>query len=265
MSADSSDAGPDLRLAGFAVAAWLAALAGLHLSARATAGLAAVAAALAAVAGLRLRRERPAPIRRYGWIALAVLLGVLCGAAATGARLAVRDAAPIRALVTERALVTADLVVRDDPRRVRGSPGRPAPLLVRVDLVRLTGPDGSQVIGPVRGLVLATDPGWQGLLPGQRVTTRGRLAEPRGGDLTAAVLSATGAPTRRGAPSWAQRAAGTLRAGLQRACEPLPDAPGGLLPGLVVGDTSRLLPEVEEDFRDTGMTHLNAVSGANVR
>ncbi|MCZ7435930.1 ComEC/Rec2 family competence protein [Micromonospora sp. WMMC241] len=265
MSVDGSDdAGPDLRLVGFAVAAWLAALAGLHLSVRATAGLAAVAAGLALAAGLRLRRDRAAPIRRYGWLALAVLLGVLCGAAATGARLAVRDAAPIRALVTERALVTADLVVRDDPRRVRGSPGRPAPLLVRVDLVRLTGPDGSQVTGPVRGLVLATDPGWQGLLPGQRVTTRGRLAEPRGGDLTAAVLSATGAPTRHGAPSWAQRAAGTLRAGLQRACEPLPDAPGGLLPGLVVGDTSRLLPEVEEDFRATGMTHLNAVSGSNV-
>lgn len=265
MSADDGDgAAPDLRLAGFAVAAWLAALAGLHLSVRATAWLAAVAAVLALVAGLRLRRERPAPIRRYGWVAVAVLLGVLCGAAATGARLAVRDAAPIRALVTERALVTADLVVRDDPRRVRGSPGRPAPLLVRVDLVRLTGPDGGQVTGPVRGLVLATDPGWQGMLPGQRVTTRGRLAEPRGGDLTAAVLSATGPPTRHGDPSWAQRAAGALRAGLQRACEPLPDAPGGLLPGLVVGDTSRLLPEVEEDFRATGMTHLNAVSGSNV-
>ncbi|MFG1677980.1 ComEC/Rec2 family competence protein [Micromonospora sp. NPDC049282] len=264
MSADGGDAGPDLRLAGFAVAAWLAALAGLHLSVRATAWLAAAAAALALVAGLRLRRERPAPIRRYRWVAVAVLLGVLCGAAATGARLAARDAAPIRALVTEHALVTADLVVRDDPRRVRGSPGRPAPLLIRVDLVRLTGPDGGQVTGPVRGLVLATDPGWQEMLPGQRVTTRGRLAEPRGGDLTAAVLSATGSPTRHGAPSRAQRAAGALRAGLQRACAPLPDAPGGLLPGLVVGDTSRLLPEVEEDFRATGMTHLNAVSGSNV-
>uniref|UniRef100_A0A7L6B612 ComEC/Rec2 family competence protein n=1 Tax=Micromonospora robiginosa TaxID=2749844 RepID=A0A7L6B612_9ACTN len=264
MSVDGSDARPDLRLAGFAVAVWLAALAGLHLSVVATAWLAAVAAVLALVAGLRLRRERPAPIRRHGWLVVAVLLGVLCGAAATGARLAVRDAAPVRALVAEHAMVTAELVVRDDPRRVRGSPGRPAPLLIRVDLVRLTGPDDGRVTGPVRGLVLATDPGWQGLLPGQRVTARGRLAEPRGGDLTAAVLSATGAPVRHGVPSWAQRAAGALRAGLQRACEPLPDAPGGLLPGLVVGDTSRLLPEVEEDFRATGMTHLNAVSGSNV-
>ncbi|MEU7572980.1 ComEC/Rec2 family competence protein [Micromonospora sp. NPDC049240] len=267
MSADGGEAGPDLRLAGFAVAAWLAALAGLHLSLPWTAGLAAVAAALALVAGLHLGGVLGHPVgpaRRYGWIAVTVLLGALCGAAATGARVAVRDAAPVRALVAERALVTADLVVRDDPRPVRGAPGRAATLLVRVDLVRLTGADGGQVTGPVRGLVLATDPGWRGLLPGQRVTTRGRLAAPRGGDLTAAVLSATGPPTRHGAASWPQRAAGALRSGLQRACEPLPDAPGGLLPGLVVGDTSRLLPEVEEDFRATGMTHLNAVSGSNV-
>lgn len=267
MNADGGEAGPDLRLAGFAVAAWLAALAGLHLSVRWTAGLAAVAATLALVAGLHLGGllgHPVGPARRYGWIAVTVLLGALCGAAATGARVAVRDAAPVRTLVAERALVTADLVVRDDPRPVRGAPGRAATLLVRVDLVRLTGTASGQVTGPVRGLVLATDPGWRGLLPGQRVTTRGRLAAPRGGDLTAAVLSATGPPTRHGAASWPQRAAGALRSGLQRACQPLPDAPGGLLPGLVVGDTSRLLPEVEEDFRATGMTHLNAVSGSNV-
>ncbi|MET8068101.1 ComEC/Rec2 family competence protein, partial [Micromonospora sp. NPDC005313] len=205
-----------------------------------------------------------APARRYGWIVVAVLLGVLCGAAATGARVAVRDAAPVRALITERAQVTAELVLRDDPRPVRGAPGRQPMLLVRVDLIRLTGPDGARVTGPVRALVLATDPAWRPLLPGQRVTSRGRLSAPRGGDLTAAVLSTTGPPTLRGEASWPQRAAGVLRTGLQRACEPLPDAPGGLLPGLVVGDTSRLPPEVEEDFRATGMTHLNAVSGSNV-
>ncbi|GAA3785506.1 hypothetical protein GCM10022379_59840 [Micromonospora maritima] len=265
MSVHGGGGAPDLRLAGFAVAAWLASLAGLHLGVRAAAGLAAVAAALALGVALRLRDvpDRPVgPVRRHGWIALAVLLGVLCGAAATGARLAVRDAAPVRALVADRALVTAELTVRDDPRPVRGAPGRSAMLLVRVDLLRLTGPDGGRLTGPVRGLVLATDPGWRGLLPGQRVTTRGRLSEPSGGDLTAAVLSVTGPPTRQGRASWPQRAAGTLRSGLQRACAPLPDAPGGLLPGLVVGDTSRLPPEVEEDFRATGMTHLNAVSGA---
>src|SRR5690606_15071295 len=65
----------------------------------------------------------------------------------------------------------------------------------------------------VRVLVFATDPGWQELLPGQRVRALGRLAPPRGGDLTAAVLSATGAPQPLGEPPWVQRAAGALRGG----------------------------------------------------
>ncbi|MGK5673712.1 ComEC/Rec2 family competence protein [Micromonospora sp. URMC 106] len=259
--------GPDLRLAGLAVAAWLAALAGLHLTAGATLLLAGVAAGVAGVAGLHLAGVlgRPsAPVRRYGWIAVAVLIGVVCGATATAARVSVRDAGPVRALVEQRAVVTAELVVRDDPRPVRGVAGRPATLLVPTDLAGVTGPDGRRVVAPVRVLVLAADPAWKGLLPGQRLTAEGRLAAPRGGDLTAAVLSAAGPPEPHGAAPTSQRAAGALRAGLQRACAPLPDEQGGLLPGLVVGDTSRLPPTVEEDFLATGMTHLNAVSGSNV-
>jgi competence protein ComEC len=36
-----------------------------------------------------------------------------------------------------------------------------------------------------------------------------------------------------------------------------------LLPGLVVGDTSRITPELEEAFKETDLTHTLAVSGAN--
>ncbi|GGM56421.1 competence protein ComEC [Micromonospora sonchi] len=259
---------PDLRLAGLAVAAWLTALAGLHLDARRTLLVAVAAAGLAVLAALHLLGAvgRPGALaRRYGWIVVAILLGVLCGGAATSSRLAVRDAAPLRALLDEGARVTAELVVRDDPRAVRGGiVGRPPTLLVRARLVSVHGPAGQRVTVPARMLVLADDPGWRGLLPGQRLTTEGRLAEPRGGDLTGAVLTATGPPARIGSPSALQRAAGRLRAGLQQACASLPDEPGGLLPGLVVGDTSELPDTVEEDFRATGMTHLNAVSGSNV-
>ncbi|MFY1703839.1 MULTISPECIES: ComEC/Rec2 family competence protein [Micromonospora] len=258
---------PDLRLAGLAVGAWLTALAGLYLTAPtmlAVAG-AATGLALALTGHLSGLLGRPSsPVRRYGWITVAVLIGVVCGATAIAARLGVRDAEALRSLVDQRARVTAEVVVRDDPRPVRGVPGRPATLLVGAELVTVTGPDGRRVTAPVRMLLLASDPGWRGLLPGQRVGADGRLAEPRGGDLTGAVLMVTGPPTTHGSSSWLQRAAGVLRAGLQRACAPLPDEQGGLLPGLVVGDTSRLLPAVEEDFRATGMTHLNAVSGSNV-
>ncbi|MEQ4303587.1 ComEC/Rec2 family competence protein [Plantactinospora sp. B6F1] len=212
----------------------------------------------------QLGRQGRALCDRHGWVVVTVLLGVVCGSVATAARLGVRDAPPISRLAEDRARVRAELVVRDDPRPIGGVAGRPATYLLSTRLVWLAEEETSRIRMPARILVLATDPGWRGLLPGQRVTATGRLAAPRGGDLTAAVLTVSTPPVPQGTPSWAQRAAGSLRAGLQRAAAPLPTEPGGLLPGLVVGDTSRLEPAVEEDFLITGMTHLTAVSGSNV-
>jgi competence protein ComEC len=37
-----------------------------------------------------------------------------------------------------------------------------------------------------------------------------------------------------------------------------------LLPALVVGDASAMVPAVREEFRAAGLTHLTAVSGTNV-
>ncbi|WP_422773700.1 ComEC/Rec2 family competence protein [Plantactinospora sp. WMMC1484] len=268
----------DLRLAGLAVGAWLSALTGLLLGMRPTLLVVALAgaAALALTARMASRRvsaSRRSPdvavrglvlVDRCGWVVVGVLLGVICGGAATAARLEVRDAAPISRLAEARARVSVELVVRDDPRAIRGSAGRSANYLLSGRLVWVHVEERGRVRVPARILVLATDPGWRRLLPGQRVTATGRLTAPRGGDLTAAVLSVGAPPVLLGVPSWPQRIAGSLRAGLQRACTPLPAEPGGLLPGLVVGDTSRLEPAVEEDFLTTGMTHLTAVSGSNV-
>jgi competence protein ComEC len=78
------------------------------------------------------------------------------------------------------------------------------------------------------------------------------------------VLTPTGPPDLVGSPHWTQLAAGSLRAGLHTASAGLPAEPAGLLPGLVLGDTSHLDPALEADFRATGLTHLVAVSGANV-
>ena len=60
-------------------------------------------------------------------------------------------------------------------------------------------------------------------------------------------------------------AAGGLRSGLRDvAAGTLPPAAAGLLPGLSIGDTSALVAEVDDDFRAAGLTHLLAVSGANL-
>ena len=62
-----------------------------------------------------------------------------------------------------------------------------------------------------------------------------------------------------------QRVAGDLRGGLRDAARAvLAEDPAGLLPGLVVGDTSGVPPGLADDFRTAGLTHLTAVSGTNV-
>ena len=275
---------PDLRLAGFTVGLWLAALGALHLSA--VRGVVVGAAGLIVAAGSAWRasgatassragvaRRLPGFVRRSPggegwlgagrWIVVTVALGVGCGAIATGARMSVREAPALTALVESGETVRVELVVRDDPRPLARSAG-PQTYLVAVELESVTAEDAAPLRLTARALVLGSDPGWRALLPGQRVTATGRLMAPRPGDLRAAVVSARTPPQPVGRPSWVQRGAGVLRAGLQRACEPLPDDSGGLLPGLVVGDTSRLDPGLEADFLATGMSHLTAVSGTNV-
>ena len=51
---------------------------------------------------------------------------------------------------------------------------------------------------------------------------------------------------------------------MRRAAARLPRAERGLLPGLVVGDTSAMPAAETADFQRSGLTHLTAVSGANL-
>ncbi len=110
---------------------------------------------------------------------------------------------------------------------------------------------------------------WLRLLPSTRLRVEADLMPPapggRGGRDIAAVLRVRSGPPRIVAgPTAVQRAAGALRAGLREASEGLEADARGLLPGLVVGDTSRLSPELADAFRAVDMTHLLAVSGSNL-
>ncbi|MEV0525179.1 ComEC/Rec2 family competence protein [Streptomyces sp. NPDC050439] len=108
---------------------------------------------------------------------------------------------------------------------------------------------------------------WLGLLPSTRVRVQGSFSAPLlRGDRVAAVLRVGGESVPRvvEGPSGAQRVAGRLRGGLREATDGLPADARALLPGLVVGDTSRVPLELEEAFKATDLTHLLAVSGANL-
>nr|WP_235447154.1 ComEC/Rec2 family competence protein [Streptomyces sioyaensis] len=234
----------------------------------------------------------------------AVLLCAGAGAASAALHASDVRRGPLPALAERFAQVTVELEVTDDPRltrpKVRGSQRTPPVLVFTAEAVRVTAPDGkvtavrtpALVVVQQRGGGSAATPGpaaaravhepgpahrdaareglwsaWRGLLPSTRIRVVARVAPPLSPpDQVAAVLRVTAdaPPVKAGAPTALGRLAGSLRAGLREATDGLrPDA-RALLPGLVVGDTSRVPPDLDDAFRATDLTHLLAVSGSNL-
>lgn len=122
--------------------------------------------------------------------------------------------------------------------------------------------DGDEMSGRV--LVFAPAAGFAGLSAGQPARFKARVSRPNRHDLTVAVLNATGKPVL-GDASPIQRAARAVRTRFaETARSVLPVDQAAVLPGLVLGDTSAVTPITTAQFRTAGLTHLTAVSGANV-
>ncbi len=218
----------------------------------------------------------------------AVLLCAAAGAASAALHASDVRRGPLPALAERYAGVTAELEVTGDPHltrpKVRGSQRTPPVLVFTAEAVRVTAPDGEITAVRTPTLVVVRQRGgggdergpeargslasaWRGLLPSTRIRVVARAVPPLSPtDEVAAVLriTADAPPVKVGAPSPLQRLAGHLRAGLREATDGLrPDA-RALLPGLVVGDTSRVPPDLDDAFRATDLTHLLAVSGSNL-
>lgn len=232
----------------------------------------------------------------------AVLLCAAAGATSAALHGADLHRGPVPALARQYAEAEVELEVTSDPRltrpRVTGAHAMPPSVMVNAEIVRVTSPDGSTSVTRTPVLVFAegaesaegagseesasvlprrrggvasaapwTRARWLALLPSTRLRVQASLSPPLPrGDRVAAVLRVSGEPAPRviEGPSGPQRVAGRLRGGLREATDGLPPDARALLPGLVVGDTSRVPPELEEAFRATDLTHLLAVSGANL-
>ncbi|MEV4948582.1 ComEC/Rec2 family competence protein [Streptomyces sp. NPDC053755] len=260
-----------------ALAAWGAAAVAVGLPGRWTLGgvLACLAGALLLLLPVATRARRQAAWRLKATATAAALLCAAAGAASGGLHAADLTRGPVPALAGEYARVSAELAVTSDARltrpRIRGDHAAPVSVVLEAEAARIARPDGSahRTRTPVLVIVPAGEgrERWLRLLPSTRLRVDGRLAPTtRQGEPFAAVLRVEGAgpPRITGPPNTPQRTAGKLRAGLRRATEGLgPDA-RALLPGLVVGDTSRIEPELSDAFQATDLTHLLAVSGSNL-
>ncbi|GAS94090.1 ComEC/Rec2-like protein [Mycolicibacterium canariasense] len=150
--------------------------------------------------------------------------------------------------------VTVTVTPAETPRVLAG--GR---LLFRAALRELAG-------APADGAVTVFAPAWRGgeVTAGRPTTFRARVGRPTRADLTVAVLTAIGEPTVGRTPT-VPRLAGHIRsafAAIARLVLPVDQA--AMLPALVLGDTSMVSASAASDFRTAGLTHLTAVSGANV-
>lgn len=248
----------DLRLVPAALVGWAVVLCGLHLGSLAAVVLG--AAGLLA-AGAAVMRGRSAVLLAIGGVAAALALVV-------GTQTWRVEHHPVRAAAEGGSTATVIAHLRDDPRTI-ASPGyggqQPEPQRVVVQAELETAEiAGHQWRTGGRVILLAPARGWTGLLPDQRVRATALLMTPDRSDLTVAVLRVRGGPEVLSAPTAVQRAAERLRSGLRVAARVLDPEPAGLLPALVVGDKSAMVPAVEADFRVAGLTHLVAVSGTNV-
>ncbi|WP_280493443.1 ComEC/Rec2 family competence protein [Nocardia asiatica] len=204
------------------------------------------------------RRERRRAVAAVALAAVVLGAGFAAAAAWREHRVATH---PLRAAAGQSLRVAVTPTDDPKPLRSRGF-GAERQWVIRADLREYrrggTVPAGGAVV------VLASGPEWADLSPGRPVEFRARVSRPRRPDLTVVTLHAQGAPAVAGSLPWWQRVADSVRADFAAsAARALPPASAGLLPALVVGDTSALSDQVRDDFEVAGLQHLTVVSGAN--
>jgi competence protein ComEC len=243
----------DLRLVPTALTSWAVTAAGILWS-----GIGVVAALLAATVVTAIawwasaRREVGAGARMTAAGTVAVALAGLGFAVAIQLRV---DQARHHPIADRFGTIAAVIVTpSESPRSLGGNRMMFRGSLRYVESDEMSG----------RVMVFTSVTGFTELTAGQPAAFDARITRPTRRDLTVAVLSSTGeASLGEAAPI--QRAAQRVRTAFAAtARSTLPADQAAMLPALVLGDTSALTGQTTDEFKRSGLTHLTAVSGANV-
>lgn len=245
----------DLRPLVLGGAAW----ASMALAVSGDSGLVAVAACATAAVGVAAWARRDA-----FWAAVAVLAAVCV--IAGGARTAAVRAGPLAEMAAAGVTATVEVRLSGSGRSWAPSGTRPGLWIGTAELVTVHARGDAWRSGaPVQ--VSATGESaaaWASAPLGGLVRATVRVQEADPGVAAYAVLRAREPPVLVADPDPVAAAVGLLRAGLVQACSGLAPDARALVPALVVGDTSAMTEELRERFVVTGLTHLTAVSGANL-
>jgi competence protein ComEC len=239
----------DIRLVPAAVTSWTVTAAGILFSTSAIVAIVVTTIAATALAG-RWCARRGIRLGVAGVAAVAVI-GTAFGLSIAMRAHDVRQH-PIAARHGHAA--TVGVVPTESPRSL--GQGR---IMFRAGLREL---DGSPLSGMVVVFAPVTD--FAALSVGRPATFRARIGRPLRRDLSVAVLTAIGEPTLGAVPT-VRRLSGHIRSEFAETARRVLSADqAAMLPALVLGDMSAVTATTVDDFKIAGLTHLTAVSGANV-
>ena len=101
------------------------------------------------------------------------------------------------------------------------------------------------------------------LIPGTKVSFYGKVSDYRLNNASAFIFVKSKLKILNN-PSSISKLTFYMRSALRNSVQGLPTAAMGLIPGIVIGDRTFQSVELTTNMRSTGLTHLTAVSGANL-
>jgi competence protein ComEC len=190
---------------------------------------------------------------------VAWLIVGLCCVGSTHLHKQLAQGGALSQLASQDAQVSGELRVKSSPRRHDGQFNDYVSFRATTEWVLGRG-TRYNIRAPV--LVLAPT-SWQDVDLGATITFSGSFQSSKGSDL-AGVIRARGDPGVVRKPGWIHSGAESLRAAIRKTVKMADPVSGALLPALVDGDDAGLDEQTIADFRASGLTHLTAVSGANL-
>lgn len=261
----------DFRLSSLAIATWLSAaivLASFGVSN--PIWMSAMCATSILVGRVFIRRFSKNHLEAKTLVSM-ILLGAFLGGGIAALKIQPLISGPIaqasrsNSVVSGVATVTSDPVITHSKESLDWNDRKLLRISLRIDSVTTRG-ESFKVGSPV--LAFATDPAlisvMKSYVPGQCFKFSAKLSAAPIGKPYAGYLRLLEPPILiKSAPRY-QALAAQLRVGLHESLRLSPDAAKGLLPGLALGDSSALDPELADQMKAAGLTHLIAVSGTNV-
>lgn len=262
----------EFRLVPVAAASWAAAVLAVRVSGGEAAMLGTILAfcsIVLLVPALRRMRKQGDRGRKFaGMFARAAAVPLAAAAlvcVCAGILTAERTAGPVASAIAEGRTVTGEFRASTDARAVaadRFSGG--SRYITEAVLQQAT--SGGQRFSAAATVLVIGGSGYEEVQLGDRFTAAGSLQATEAGERSVALLYANGRPEVETAGGWygeTARIRRTFSAAAGEHAGVTGEDAAGLLPGMVLGDRSTLDDAVETAMKNTGLTHITAVSGAN--